>query len=247
MKLLQTILKGTTNLLFIDFEGTQFSHEIIAIGAVLVKCDEECVPICPPKTFKCYIKSKSKIGSLVTNMTGIDKDLLENQGISFLDSMKQLNDFLGEDSKDLKVLTYGNQDIRMLMSSLRHTIDDNEEDEFLKSFVLYLKRNTVDMGAFFSRYIRGKKNELISLVKLRDYFGIEPSGSSHDPLVDSLDLYHIYLAFTTDKELIISSYKRILRVSNIVPDPIKHIIISLLNENTVTPEDFDKLLETYFE
>jgi len=246
MKLLKTILKGSKNLLFIDFEGTQFSHEIIAIGAVLVKCDEECIPCCPPKTFKCYIKSKAKIGSLVTNMTGIDKELLESKGISFSEAMKKLNDFLGEDSKDLKVLTYGNQDIRMLMSSLRHD-KDNENAEFLNSFVTYLKRNTVDMGAFFSRYIRGKKNELISLVKLRDYFGIKPSGNSHDPLVDSLDLYNIYLAFTTDKKLIISSYKRILRVSNIVPDPIKHIVIALLNEKTVTPEDFDRLLEKYFE
>lgn len=246
MKLLKTILKGSKNLLFIDFEGTQFSHEIIAIGAVLVKCDDECVPCCPPKTFKCYIKSKAKIGSLVTNMTGIDKGLLESEGISFADSMEKLNDFIGEDSKDLKVLTYGNQDMRMLMSSLRHT-HDSENAEFLKSFVTYLKRNTVDMGAFFSRYIRGKKNELISLIKLRDYFNIPASGNSHDPLVDSLDLYHIYLAFTTDKKLIISSYKRILRVSNIVPDPIKHIVVALLNEKTVTPEDFDKLLEKYFE
>jgi len=246
MKLLQTVLKKSKNLLFIDFEGTQFSHEIIAIGAVLVKCDEECVPCCPPKTFKCYIKSNAKIGSLVTNMTGIDNKLLDNEGISFTEAMRKLNEFLGEASKDLKVLTYGNQDARMLMSSLRH-IKDSDNDAFLKSFVIYLKRNTVDMGAFFSRYIRGKKNELISLIKLRDYFGIKPAGNSHDPLVDSLDLYHIYLAFTTDKKLIISSYKRILRVSNIVPDPIKHIVISLLNDKTVTPEDFDHLLEKYFE
>jgi len=246
MKLLRTILKGSKNLLFIDFEGTQFSHEVIAIGAALVKCDEECCPIGEPRTYKWYIKSKAKIGSLVTNMTGIDQSLLEDKGITFTEAMKELNEFLGEDSKDLKVLTYGNQDMRMLMASLRHA-PASSDSEFVKSFVLYLKRNTVDMGAFFSRYIRGKKNELISLIKLRDYFDIAPAGNSHDPLVDSLDLYHIYLAFTTDKRKIISSYKRILRVSNIVPDPIKHIVIALLNEKTVTPEDFDNLLEKYFE
>ena len=42
MKLIeQVIKKDTKHLLFLDLEGTQFEHEIIAIGAVLVDLDEE--------------------------------------------------------------------------------------------------------------------------------------------------------------------------------------------------------------
>ena len=36
MQALEKILKGRKSLCFIDLEGTQFSHEMIAIGAVKV-------------------------------------------------------------------------------------------------------------------------------------------------------------------------------------------------------------------
>ena len=38
-KKLQQILKGHKVLVFMDYEGTQFSHEMIAIGAILVVID----------------------------------------------------------------------------------------------------------------------------------------------------------------------------------------------------------------
>ena len=37
MKALQKLTKGKKYGIFLDFEGTQFSHEIIAIGAVKCK------------------------------------------------------------------------------------------------------------------------------------------------------------------------------------------------------------------
>src|SRR5574344_2364013 len=200
MKLLKQIIEDCQHLLFLDLEGTQFSHEVIAIGAVLVDCDANGVPVGPDTTFKCYVKAEASVGSVVTAMTGIDEEILDKEGISFEEAMTKLNEFIGNKSANLKVLTYGNQDKHMLACSFR--LVDNPSP-FMTSFVNYLQRNNIDVGSFFSRYVRGKKNELVSLTHMREFFSIAPSGDAHDPLVDTIDLYHIYQAFSADKGRII--------------------------------------------
>lgn len=244
MKLLKQIIEDCDHLLFIDLEGTQFSHEVIAIGALIVDCDEKGAPVGEAKTFKCYVKAEASIGSVVTAMTGIDNEKLEKEGIPFQEAMAELNDFIGNKTNNLKVLTYGNQDKHMLSCSFRLV---EKPTPFLTSFVNFLIRNNIDVGSFFSRYIRGKKNELVSLTHMREFFSIAPSGDAHDPLVDTIDLYHIYQAFSADKGRIISAYKKLLKNSNIVPQPIKTLICNLVKGQSVTPEDLDKLLEVYFD
>jgi inhibitor of KinA sporulation pathway (predicted exonuclease) len=244
MKLLKTILEDCQHLLFLDLEGTQFSHEVVAIGAVLVDCDSNYKPVGTETTFKCFIKPSTDIGTVVTAMTGITDELLDKEGISFSEAMEKLNAFLGTRSVKTKVLTYGDQDCHMLSCSYR-LCDD--KTPFLKSFVNYLLRNNVDVGTFFSRYIRGKKNELVSLTHMREFFSLPPAGTAHDPLVDSLDLYHIYQAFASDKELVKESYKKLLKNSNIVPLPMKALIVQLIDGKDVSVDDFDKVLDIYFE
>jgi inhibitor of KinA sporulation pathway (predicted exonuclease) len=244
MKLLKSVLEDCQHLLFIDLEGTQFSHEAIAIGAVLVDCNADFIPVGEAKTFKCYIKAQASIGTVITAMTGITPELLEKEGISFEEAMDKLNAFLGGRSARLKVLTYGDQDTHMLSCSYK--LCENPTP-FLKSFVNYLLRNNVDMGSFFSRYIRGKKNELVSLAHMREFFDIPASGTAHDPLVDAVDLYHIYQAFSSDKNLIKASYKKLLKNSNIIPQPLKTLVVQLVDGKNVTPEDLDKILDIYFE
>lgn len=41
MKILQNEFPKTDKLLFLDLEGTQYHHEIIEIGAILVSLDDE--------------------------------------------------------------------------------------------------------------------------------------------------------------------------------------------------------------
>lgn len=244
MKLLKSILENSRHLLFLDLEGTQFDHEVIAVGAVLIDCNSDFIPCGEPKSFSCYINAKTNIGSVIVAMTGITKEILEKQGVTFSEAMSQLNAFVGNKSNNTKVLTYGNQDVHMLACSYKL---ETVHTPFLKPFINYLIRNNVDMGTFFSRYIRGKKNELISLTHMREFFNIPPSGNPHDPLVDSLDLFHIYQAFASDKNLVKESYKRLLKTSNIVPDPLKKIVVDLVDGKDVTSLDFDSLLDSYFE
>ena len=41
MKVLTNALKGSRTIVFFDFEGTQFSQEIVALGAIKVDIDEK--------------------------------------------------------------------------------------------------------------------------------------------------------------------------------------------------------------
>jgi len=243
MKILKNLLLDANHLLFLDFEGTQFSHEVIAVGAVLVDCDENYVPIGEISTFKCYVKASDEIGNLVSTMTGITQAKLDSEGISVKEMLSKLNLFLGNRSTKLKILTYGNQDARMLKTSFKHI---ESPSDFQKEFVNYLVSNTIDFGLFISKYLRGNKNEYISLIHLREFLNIPQSGESHDPLVDSLDLYHIYQVIVTKKEVLIKAYKVLLKSSNLVPTPLKRLVTDLINGKDVTSKDFNIALEEYF-
>lgn len=243
MKILKNLLEDANHLLFLDFEGTQFSHEVIACGALLVDCDKSYMPIGQTSTFKCYIKADENVGNLVTTMTGITDEKLQKDGISFDDFLISLNHFLGNKTTKLKILTYGNQDTRMLLSSFKRLKQPNK---FQKEFVDFIVSNTVDIGNFISKYLRGNKNEFISLIHLREFLGIEQSGPSHDPLVDSIDLYNIFKVLLNKKEILIEAYKKLLKSSSLVPFPLRRLISDLIDGKDVTSEDFNLALEIYF-
>lgn len=243
MKILKNLLEDCKHLLFIDFEGTQMSHEVIAIGALICDCDSSYIPSNEYKTFKCYVKANAPIGYIIETMTGITQSKLDDEGLTFEDAMLKLNLFIANKTDKLKVVTYGNQDVRMLMTTLSKV---NNPSPFLKEFCNFLAKNTLDFGTFISKYIRGKKNEFISLIHLRDFLKIAPSGTSHDPLVDSMDLYNIFKTITSHKEILIEAYTSLLVNSNLVPASIKNLIVDLVNGKTVSPEDFKLALEIYF-
>ena len=60
MKKFDRLLKGHKNIVFLDFEGTQFSHEMIAIGAVSTVIDRNGRIKKMKKPFKILVKAKNK-------------------------------------------------------------------------------------------------------------------------------------------------------------------------------------------
>lgn len=244
MELLKKYIgENTENILFLDIEGTQIKHEVIAIGAVLTAVDENLCPVGETTTFKCFVKPNSKVGNLVTMITGINEEILELEAIDFVEALHKLSVFLGNKTKNLKILTYGNQDKVMMKNSFR-VFDDHTQ--FTKSFMAFIERNIVDISPFFARYINGNKSSLISLINLRNFFKLEPAGQSHDPLVDSLDLFNIYNLVSKNPSLIIDSYEQMLLNSDILPKPVKKLVISLYRGETVTKEDFLKNISEFF-
>ena len=243
MELLKPLLQSAKNLLFLDLEGTQYTHEIIAIGAVLVSCDEKYVPYGEVKTFKRYCLTNSSIGSVIRTMTGIDEKFLKQNGISYRQALVELNDFLSTSTRSLKILVYGNNDAKMVKTSYK--VLENPLP-FETNFTNFLINNIVDIEKVLNFFLRGKRSDMLSLVHLRQLLELPSNGKAHDPLNDAKDLYDIYKAFVSDKERMKRTYRSLLKNADLIPSPIVSIIYDLLNGKSVTPEDLERCLDNYF-
>ena len=76
MKKLAKATRGRKHLIFLELEGTQFSHELIAIGAIkaTIKTDGTIKKLYPG--FKHYVLASQNVGNYVEKLTGITDDLL---------------------------------------------------------------------------------------------------------------------------------------------------------------------------
>ena len=70
MKILKNCLNDCKTIVFFDFEGTQHSQEIIAIGAIKVDIDAKLQVIKKYNHFKVYVKAKDSVGPIVETLTG---------------------------------------------------------------------------------------------------------------------------------------------------------------------------------
>ena len=97
MEAFNKLIKNKKTLVFLDLEGTQFSHEIIAIGAVKCKIDENGNIIKGKhKQFKCYVKCLGSIGRFVQNMTGISEQILKEQGVPLETAFSKFKRFVNQ-------------------------------------------------------------------------------------------------------------------------------------------------------
>lgn len=242
MEAIKKILKGRTTLIFLDFEGTQFSHEIIAIGCCKVKCDENGnINQSDIQYYKRYVKSYGPIGKIVTNMTSISNDTLKNDGVTLEIMLEEFKQFIGDNLDDCAFLTFGSNDVKMLVDSIKISRPENEY------IGLEICKRTIDFLAFISQYIRDKNGNNYSLTNYLKLYNQEPNGQSHDPLNDAIDLKNLYIFFTNDKDIIYREYLQILKKQKIFPQPIKKIINRLINNETITPDDFKKEINKFLE
>ena len=116
-------LKGHKTLVFLDFEGTQFSHEMIALGAIAVTIDPKTGRIKKRKEpIRIYVLAKNKIGGYVSNLTGITEETLRKEGVTFDTAMKALKKYVGLYFKKATFITFGNHDLRILNQSIAYNI-----------------------------------------------------------------------------------------------------------------------------
>lgn len=240
MESFNKLLKNRSTLVFLDFEGTQFSHEIIAIGAVKVVLSNGVISD-EYSSFKRYVKSYGPIGKIVSSMTSIDNQTLIQYGITLEQMFDEFKDFVGEDFSSCAFIVFGTNDVKMIIDSIKLSSPRNEK------IGIDICKNTIDFLAFISQYIRDENDNNYSLVNYLKLFNIEPFGQSHDPLNDAVDLMNLTRAFLNDNEIKNKEYRQILKKQKIYPQPVKRIINRLLNGETITPEDFDKEIDKYLE
>ena len=64
MRILNNIVQGHSQLAFLDLEGTQFTHEMIAIGIVKVDIRKDGTIKKIHKGYHSYVYAKNKIGKI---------------------------------------------------------------------------------------------------------------------------------------------------------------------------------------
>jgi len=239
MKKLVKLLKGHKHICFLDFEGTQYSHEMIALGAVMTTLDKNGKIKVTKTPFKCFVKAHNKIGSYVTQLTGITEDMLKADGISFCKALEGLKKYCGVSFKKCSFVTFGNHDMRILSQSISYNFD------FPKEICSQMQKNYIDYSAFISEFIKDDKGNPLSLVHYCEKFEVKMVGPNHDPSADAINLSLLYNAFLNNIGLIKDEYKKVLGKFAHLPEPVKNIINKLSNNNDVTVSEFEEEINKY--
>ena len=222
-----------------DFEGTQFSHEMIAIGAVLATLDRKGNIKRLKPSLKLYVKPKNKVGSYVTNLTNITDDLLKKKGVSFYKALSELRNYLGSAFKKCTFMTFGNHDMRILNQSISYNLDTP------KDIVTQIHKNYADFAVLIGEFIRDENGNPYSLVNYCKLFDVKEAGDAHQPDVDAINLANLYQAFISHGDLVLNEYMKVLAMQHHLPLPIKAAVEKLANGEDFSAEEFKEVAKKY--
>lgn len=239
MQKVQTLLKGNHYICFMDFEGTQFSHEMIAIGAVLATLDRKGNIKRQKEAFKIFVKAKNKVGSYVENMTGISDKLLQEQGVSFYKAMNELRNYCGSAFKKCSFVTFGNHDIRILNQSCSYNLD------LPKDIVSRIHHHYIDFSALISEFIRDANGNPYSLLNYCKLFNVKEIGTAHDPRSDAINLANLYQAFISTPDIVLEEYLKLLGNQHHLPEPIAKAVEALTSGKDFSAEEFKEAARKY--
>lgn len=209
MRLLKEEIGEPRELVFLDLEGTQLSHETIAIGACKYFCGPDLLPLPGKKiqVFKRLIKPQSPVGGVVTILTGITDDRLKTEGITFHKALVELMTFTKCTGKKVYI-TFGNQDLNMLYQSKIRA-----NDQLCQDFYDHIKRNWFDMQAFVSRFVHDERHMTFSQPKLLEIYEAKNLQHAHDPLYDAENLMNLFIQVIKRPDITLREFKKNLLTS----------------------------------
>lgn len=239
MKALEKELRGHDCLIFLDLEGTQFSHEMIEIGAykVLLAPDQSVKKIFPG--FQSYVKAKAKVGRVVTDLTGITDAKIKSDGVPFRVVQQSFRKYVGKDWGKCLYVTFGSHDLRIIMQSAENNMDSSREE------ARYVTHNAFDLSEFISRFIKDEHGNSLSLTNYLKVFGVPFEGQAHDALVDAYNLIDLYKAFLAHPEIVEAEYKKVLAKMTHFPVPVMRVLQKLNAGETVTPQEYEEQVKEF--
>lgn len=239
MKALNRRLGNVKHLVFMDFEGTQYTHEVISIGAHLAKIDKNGRVVTIKKGFYVLVKAREKVSKFIENLTGISQSDIEKNAIDFSESMRQFRKYVGKAWESCKFVAYGFNDILMLRSSVNH----QPRNETTTGIVEYIGKNYFDFQAFFAQYVKDDQNNNLSLNNGLIKFDIQFEGVQHNALADAKNLLSLYDAFQSNYLVVSNEYKRVLSNNQKLPRPVAKVMKALNEGKVVTPELYKRMIE----
>ncbi len=233
MKILDRKLRKKRTLVFVDLEGTGFSHEMIEIGAYLAPLNEDGTIKKVGAPFKRYVLAHHPIGHFVENMTGITPQLLKKEGKPFAEVLREFRKYVGKHWEDSLFVTFGNHDMVIFHKSLEENEDASE------IIVKHINRNNFDFSAFLAPYVQDLNGNPLSLANYLKVFQAPFEGRAHDALADAYNLMDLYKAVLEKPDVLIEEYGKTLTHYHHAPVPVAKIIKKLTEGESVTPEDWD--------
>ncbi len=237
MKIIKRALKDSNQIIFMDFEGTQLTQEIIAIGAIKVTLDNKNFIKKVHNPFKIYILAEGVVGPIVTSLTGITDIFLFENGDNFKSALEKFKRYCGENLTHTSFMTYGTFDMRLLHQT--SVMNKCEDDEFIQE----IYRKNIDFSNILSRYCRSNRNEMLSLNDALRKFNVTPQGDAHDPQYDAINLSLLYNAFLKEKRILKEEYYKVLTQNPKLPIPVSKLLHKLLVEGSITENDFMSFIE----
>lgn len=178
---------------FIDFEASQYTQEIISIGAVMDTGEE----------FYSLIKINHDIGFFVSNLTNIKKENLENapkadKVFDYFYNWLVLNN---KDGDRIQFICYGNSDLTFANNTLK-TIKNSF---FAQSALSLIINNIVDYAEYIKAYFGLSKH--VSLIKVAQYYSNEQLTQDHNALNDAKLLKFVYENIQKGEKLVENPFR----------------------------------------
>ena len=242
MQILRRELKSPKALVFLDFEATAYTAEMIEFGAAiaLLNKNDSYVPL--PGTFKRYVTAKHEIGRVVKKLTGIDEELLQKEGRPFGEVLADFRKYVGRYWEDARFVLFGDYDIRILQK----TAELHKDCEI--SYIRQIQRNHYDFQLFIGRYIQDQNGNPLSLEHDLEVFSLDFKGHEHDAADDARNLMLLLLAVEEHPEILKARYPNVLRnlASKKIGKPVACLIEKLSSGKDVSAKEWQNWLEDYF-
>ena len=154
--------------IYFDFEATQFSERVIAIGASCKYGDFDCLV---------SLYKKDKLTPFITQLTGITNEMLEGASDAeqaFTDLYNWIGEITEEADTPIFYHCYGDSDTAFLINTA-----NKMEQSKTRNFVLNLAESLLDDSREVKKFFHSKA---IGLHKALKYFEPELPDQTHDPL-----------------------------------------------------------------
>ena len=161
----------------------------------------------------------------------------ETYSLSILKAVENLKRYMGRGFAKCLFVTFGNHDQRIMAQSLAHNMDVNKED------VQFMIKHSFDFAEFISQYVRDENGNTLSLANMLKVFNIEFKGQQHNALADTLNLVYLYDAMIKHRDILSREYRKVLGQMRHLPEPVHQLILQLLEDKTVSPTEFSKMIE----
>lgn len=237
MKDLRQIIGKRKSLVFIDLEGTQFSHEMIALGGVKVDLHRNGTVKRIHRGFYRLVLAKNKVGKVVVELTGLTDDKLKKEGIRFRQAILEFKKYVGKDFNNTLFIAYGNHDARILAQSLIYNLDAPTDD------VKIMIKHFFDFSEWISRYVRDDNYNTYSLSNLLNLFGVEFAGEKHNALADTVNLVKLFDVVQKRKDIVQKEYVKTLSKAHGLTGPVSALVKRILVDKQATSyDDFVKII-----